>query len=290
MKIAVGASSFGEAEAMRLLESHEVIKNPYGRKLTEDETIGHLQGASGLLAGLEPLTERVFEACPELRAIARIGIGIENVDLEAAARRKIKVSNTPDGPTYAVAEMTLAALLSIARQIVPANAEMHGGIWQKRTGFSLWGKVILLVGYGRIAKAFEKMLEPFGMRAILCDPELNTEPLGELLPLADIVSLHASGKTEIIGARQISRMKEGAVLLNSARGALVNERAVCRALKNGGLSWYWADVFSEEPYSGELASCGNALLTPHISTYTKLCREQMEVQAAKNLLEDLRDA
>lgn len=297
MKIAVGASSFGQPEALSLLEGCELVLNPFGRKLTEAETIEHLQGASGLLAGLEPLGENVFKACPELKAIARIGIGMDNVDIEAAKRRGIKVSNTPDGPTYAVAEMTLAALLGIARQIVPANADIHANTWKKRMGFSLKGSTILLVGYGRIAREFERLLEPFGMTICKYDPLLpgfppqltTSEPLAELIKTADIISLHASGKEQIIGRNEIGLMKDGAVLLNSARGGLVDETAVSDALKSGKLSWYWADVFSEEPYSGELAKIDSALLTPHISTYTTLCRREMEVQAARNLLEDLKD-
>ena len=290
MKIAVGASSFGQPEALTLLDGFDVALNPYGRKLTEAETIEHLQGAVGLLAGLEPLNEAVFAACPQLRAVARIGIGMDNVDLDAAEKHNIKVSNTPDGPTYAVAEMTLSALLCIARQIVPANADIHNGVWQKRMGFSLKGANILLVGYGRIARELERLIEPFGMNVLKYDPLLpDSKPLTELLPQAQIISLHASGKERVIGESELNIMKDGAVLLNSARGAVVDEEAVCAALENGKLSWYWADVFSEEPYSGKLLTQENALLTPHISTYTTTCRRDMETQAVRNLLDDLRE-
>ena len=291
MKIAVGASSFSQPEAMALLEGHEVVFNPFGRKLTEEEAIEHLRGADGLLAGLEPLNEAVFKACPALKAIARIGIGMDNVDLESAKNYGIKVSNTPNGPTYAVAEMTLSALLGIARQLIPANADVHNGAWKKRMGFSLRGCTILFVGYGRIAMALERLLEPFGMNILKYDPALvDTRPLAELLPAADVISLHASGKATIIGREELSIVKEGAVLLNSARGGLVDENAVYDSLTGGKLSWYWADTFSEEPYSGKLTTLENALLTPHIATYTALCRREMEVQAVKNLLEDLSNA
>lgn len=289
IKIAVGASSFGQPEALELLGGYELVLNPHGRKLTEAETLEHLQGATGLLAGLEPLTEAVFKACPQLKAIARIGIGMDNVDIEAARKHNIKVSNTPDGPTYAVAEMTLTALLCIARRIIPANDDIHNGIWKKQMGLSLKGSTILLVGYGRIAREFERLLEPFGATILKYDPLLpDSKPLSELLPAADVISLHASGKDCLIGKSELDITKDGAVLLNSARGGLVDEDAVYAALKSGKLSWYWADVFSQEPYTGKLAEIGSALLTPHISTYTDLCRRDMEVQAVKNLLEDLK--
>jgi D-3-phosphoglycerate dehydrogenase len=292
-KIAVSASSFASESdsAVRLLAEHgfEVIKNPFGRKLTTGETIEHLQGAAGLLAGLETLGEEVFSACPDLKAIARIGIGTENVDFDAAKRHGIKVSNTPEGPTYAVAEMTLAALLTIARRIVPANNDLHNKAWKKQMGFSLRGSTLLLVGYGRIARQFAEMLKPFGITLLISDPNVpeNNGPLAGLLPETDIISLHASGKETILNTAMFSYIKKGAVLLNSARGALVDENALVQALQTGGVSWYWGDVFSAEPYAGALCEIPNALLTPHISTYTGLCREQMEMQAVRNLLGDL---
>lgn len=280
MRVAVGASSFSGS-----VPGCEVVLNPYGRKLTEDETIAHLHGCDGLLAGLEPLSERVFSACPDLRAVARIGIGMENVDLAAAKRYNIKVSNTPDAPTDAVAEMTLAALLSIGRQIIPANADMHTGIWKKRMGFSLMGCSALIVGYGRIGKRFASLLEPFKVNLLVYDLAQPGKSFEELLPDADVISLHASGSSVILGEEQFDLMKKQAIVLNSARGGLVDESALCRFLDRGG--YYWADAFVEEPYVGALTSRQNAVLTPHISTYTTVCREKMEAQAVENLLMDL---
>lgn len=280
MKIAVGASSFS-----RQVQGHEIVLNPYGHKMTEDEIIEHLRGADGLLAGLEPLNERVFSMCPQLKAIARIGIGIENVDMCAAKRYNIKVSNTPDAPTYAVAEMTLAALLSIARNIIPANNDMHNGIWKKRLGVSIANSTVLLIGYGRIGKRFAQMLEPFGTELLVYDPLYSKENLKTLLPRADIISLHASGNNVILGKAEISSVRKSVIILNSARGGLVDENALYSLLDDG--AYYWADTFSEEPYCGILTKHPHAVLTPHISTYTSLCREQMESQAVANLLEDL---
>jgi D-3-phosphoglycerate dehydrogenase len=290
MKIAVGISSVLQSTVMELLKGHEVVMNPFGRRLTEDETIDHLRGAAGLLAGLEPLTERVFVARPELKAVARIGIGTDNVDFDAAKCHGVKVSNTPDAPTYAVAEMALAALLAIVRQVVNSDTDMKKGVWKKRMGFSVRGSTILLVGYGRIAKAFEGLLEPMNANVLITDPALpDCRPLEELLPLADVISLHAAGKMCLIGAKELKTMKDGAILLNTARGGLVDEDAAYDALKSGKLGYYYADVFSVEPYNGKLAELSNAVLTPHISSNTGLCRIEMETQAVMNLLRDLND-
>jgi D-3-phosphoglycerate dehydrogenase len=291
-KICVGASSFGKADATALvrLESagYEVALNPYGRKLKPEEVIDFIQSAAGLLAGLERLDETVFSMAPALRAIARIGVGMDNVDLDAASEYGIRVSNTPDAPGAAVAEMTLTALLGCARRLIPANQALHEGHWEKEIGFSLYGSTVLLIGYGRIARCFEKLLEPFEAHVAIFDPLYSKgAKLGELLQEADIISLHASGNSQILGERELRQVKPGAILLNSARGALVEEQAVCHALRDGRLSWYWADSFVSEPYEGPLAEIPNAILTPHVSTYTSLCRKEMELQAVENLLRDL---
>ncbi len=294
MKIAVGASSFGNSsdKAVEMLQEKgiAIVKNPYDRKMTVEETIEQLQGADGLLAGLETLNEEVFSKAPKLKAIARIGIGMDNVDLEAARRYGIKVSNTPDAPTAAVAEMALAALLTIAHEIIPANRDMHNGIWRKRIGFSLTGCKILIVGYGRIGRKFADHLKMLGSSILVYDPyqpEISEKNLESALACADVISLHASGKEEILSEEIFRKIKPGTVILNCARGALINEKALYEGLKGGQIAYYWGDVFWEEPYSGMLLECENAILTPHISTYNGLCREQMETEAVRHILEDL---
>lgn len=297
MRIVVGASSFAAAdrEALNFLLDHgcEVIKNPFGRKLTEEETIDFLRGADGLLAGLEPLNRRVLEAVngSGLRAIARIGTGLDNVDLAAARELGIKVSNTPDGPTDAVAEMTVAALLALSRRLVSADRNMHTRAWVKEMGRSLNELTVLIIGYGRIGRAVAGRLKAFGSEILVHDPlgapELSAGTLDDLLPQADVISLHTGGDSLILGPREFELLRPGAFLLNSARAGLVDEQALLAALRSGRLAGCWLDVFSPEPYNGPLCDCENALLTPHLSTYTGHCRRQMERQAVHNLLRDL---
>lgn len=294
MKIVVGASSFADSssKAMDLLLSKgiEVEKNPYGRKMTTAEIIEHLQGADGLLAGLELLNNEVFEKTPSLKAIARIGIGMDNVDQEAARKRGIRISNTPDAPTDAVAEMALTALLSIAHEMIPANKDMHNGIWKKRIGFSLMGLNVLFIGYGRIGRKFAEYLQVLGSKIIIFDPQfpdISEENLSNAIQKADVITFHASGKDEILTPEMFSYVKEGTVILNCARGTLINEQALYEGLMSRKILYYWGDVFWKEPYDGILTKCGNAILTPHISTYNRLCRERMEMEAVNNILEDL---
>lgn len=296
MKVVVGASSFSDTsnKAIDLLleKGIDVVKNPFKRKLTEDEIIEHLAGADGLLAGLEPLNENVFKNAPQLKAIARIGIGMDNVDLAAAEKYGIKVSNTPSGPTQAVAEMTLAALLTLIHQMLPSNEDVHNGIWKKRIGNSIHGMKILVIGCGHIGRKTADLMENLGAEVLVYDKynkAVSTCSLEEGLKNADAVTLHVSGNEEVIGKREMKLMKEGVILLNSARGAVVNEDDLYDNLQNGKIAGFWGDALWQEPYYGKICECKSAILTPHICTYTSSCRESMETEAVKNLLRDLGD-
>lgn len=294
-KIAVGASTFGKASKapLGLLRKNgcEIVPNPYGRKLTKEETLELLKGADGLLAGLEPLDREVLESCKDkLKAIARIGIGMDNVDQEAARELGIAVSNTPDAPTQAVAEMTLAAALALARNIPAQNAAMHEGRWEKKVTASLKNATALIVGYGRIGRAVARAFEFMGAKVLVYDPaqpDISIKSLEEGLKEAQFLSIHASGNERIIEKKHIDLLPGGAFILNAARGGMVDETALLEALNSGKLGGCWLDVFEKEPYNGPLANAPNALLTPHISSYTAVCREDMEMTAVKNLLRDL---
>jgi D-3-phosphoglycerate dehydrogenase len=299
-RIAIGASSFAAEDPTprHLLEGAgvEIIPNPYGRRLTEAEIIRLLDGVDGLLAGLEPLNRNVLSAAPSLKAIARVGIGMTNVDTEAARELGVKVSNTPDAPAQAVSEMTVAALLALGRQLVPSNQALHAGDWKKIIGTGLVGLNVLLVGYGRIGRRVATLLRPFGAAILVADPYIDAHtltdgervvPLAEGLRDADVVSLHANGTTPILGPREFALMRDGVILLNSARGELVDEGALLQALAAGKIGAAWFDAFWEEPYTGRLREFAQVLLTPHTATYTRQCRLAMESEAVRNLLRDL---
>ena len=300
MKIAISTSSFASIDTtpLDLLRSKglEVASNPFGRRLTEKEIIVHLQSVDGLLAGLEPLNSNIFQECPQLKAIARVGIGMENVDLNAAKKAGIKVSNTPDGPTDAVAEMTLAAALILCRNIISSNSALHKKLWQKSIGFGLKNTNVLFIGYGRIGRRTAELFRTMGAYIIVCDPVLNQNDLrtnDELMELkdglkyADIITLHAGGNQPILTASAFEIMKDGVIILNSARGNLIDEDVLIGALMSGKIASAWLDVFPEEPYTGKLTEYDQVLLTPHISTYTVQCRKDMEMAAVNNLLRDL---
>ncbi|MFC2055927.1 NAD(P)-dependent oxidoreductase [Chloroflexota bacterium] len=274
-KVAIGPSSFAAQDEtpLKILEDSgvEILPNPYGRRLTESEIITHLDGVEGLIAGLEPLNRRVLASATQLKAIARVGIGMNNVDLAATQALDIRVSNTPDGPTEAVAEMTIAALLALSRGLIEANEALHAGNWRKSIGTGLRDLEVLLVGYGRIGKRVGDLLDAFGARVMVVDPFLKESALegkSELVSLNDglkkarVVSLHASGMDPILTADEFAQMQDGVLLLNSSRGELVDEEALVQALESGKVRGAWLDVFWEEPYSGPLTQFKQVVLTP----------------------------
>jgi len=300
MKVAISTSSFATADSAPLDLLHakgvNVISNPFSRKLTEDEIINHLEGVDGLVAGLEPLNNSVFTQCPQLKAIARVGIGMDNVDMEAADKADILVSNTPDGPTDAVAEMTLSAALALSRDILYSNTTLHNKEWKKSIGLSLKHAKVLFIGYGRIGRKAAELFCALGSQIMIYDPvvDINDMKLGEKLvelkegfATADIITLHAGGNKSILTTTEFEQMQNGVIILNSARGELIDEKALITALDSGKVASAWLDVFSEEPYTGKLTEYEQVLLTPHISTYTIQCRRDMEITAVNNLLRDL---
>ena len=300
MKIAISTSAFASIDPapMELLQSKglEVTLNPYRRKLTEDEIIYHLQGVDGLLAGLESLNATVFKSSPNLKAIARVGIGMDNVDMNAAREAGIKVSNTPDGPTEAVAEMTIAAALALARSILPANNALHRKRWSKTIGIGLKNTKVLIIGYGRIGRKVAELFSAFCSKIMVCDPiitDFDLKPGEQLvtlidgLNLADMITLHTDGNDPILTSSEFQSMKKGVMILNSARSNLIEESALIQALDSGKVASVWLDVFPEEPYSGKLTEYDHVLLTPHMSTYSVQCRKEMELAAVHNLFHDL---
>jgi D-3-phosphoglycerate dehydrogenase len=300
-KVFISASSFAslKTEPLEKLKSFgfDVQLNPFKRRLSEQEIIDHLQGVTGLLAGLEPLNRKVLEQVRgNLKAIARIGIGTDNVDLQTAKDFGIKVSNTPDGPTRDVAEMTLGVCIALLRGLLSNNTAVHQKKWPKKIGFGLSGLPVLIIGYGRIGKKTASLFKLHGAKIFVYDPWLDpclvdgdfeVVDLEFGLKKAKVVSLHAAGTDQIIGASELNIMPKGSIILNSARSSLINENALVDKLISGHLSNVWVDAFSDEPYTGKLCNIPNAILTPHISTYTQQCRYSMEMQAVDNLIRDL---
>ncbi len=296
-KTLIAPSSFGtvdQAPLERLKETGmEVIPNPFGRKLQKDELLALLPGVVGLIAGLEPLTRDVLEQS-QLRVISRCGVGLSNVDLEAARALGIKVRSTPDAPTAAVAELTVGSMITLMRCVPQMDRDLHEGRWVKHIGVQLEGKTVVIIGFGRIGRKVASLLRPFKVRLLAVDPafhgtidDTSIVSLEVALRQADVISLHASGQTQVIGKREFGLMKSGLFLLNAGRGELIDESSLCRALDGGVVAGAWIDTFSQEPYAGPLARYPQVILTPHIGSSSAECRRRMEMEAVENLLSAL---
>lgn len=294
MKVLIGPSAFAAEDraALDLLVGAgvEIVPNPHGRKLTLSELRVLLPGVCGLVAGLEPLTRDVM-AASELKVISRVGAGMSNVDLDAALELGIAVFNTPDAPTNAVAELTIGAMITLLRSLPTMDRDLHAGKWNKRVGLQLEGRAVVIAGFGRIGRRVAELLAPFRARVIAVDPLLKSPPpdvelmaLDEALSLAEVVSLHASGDTEILGAREFGLLRHGAFVLNAGRGGLVNEQQLVAALESGAVAGAWIDTFVEEPYSGPLTRFSQVIVSPHIASASREARLKMETEAVRNLL------
>lgn len=299
-KILIAPSTFAAVDKSPLESLRraglDIIINPYGRKLNREELTALLSGVTGIIAGLEPL-DRAVLAASQLRVISRCGAGLDNVDLQAAQDLGIRVCSTPDAPTEAVAELTVAMMILLCRQVPQMSRALSEGVWKKITGFQLRGKTVVVVGFGRIGQAVARLLRPFDSRLIRVDPFADPSipdscdllPLHDALSQADVITLHASGDRELLGREAFSAMKRGVILLNAARGAFIDENELANALTNGTVSGAWLDTFSQEPYDGPLKSFPQVILTPHIGSYSAQCRSLMEMQATENLLFALAD-
>jgi D-3-phosphoglycerate dehydrogenase / 2-oxoglutarate reductase len=302
MKIVISTTSFAEFDArpLQFLKNAgcEVVLNPYGRALTSDEVVALAADAVGLIAGTEPLDRSVLTRLSSLRSICRCGAGMENVDLAAAEELNIRVDNTPAGPTLAVAELTVGLILDLLRRSTRMDREMRACIWKKRMGNLLSGKKVGIVGFGRIGQKTAELLTAFKCELSYYDTapiegwthlRIKKLDLHELLRSSDIVTIHVSGRYEkpLLGQREFEMMKEGAWIVNVARGGAVDEEALFNAVKDGRVAGAALDVFRKEPYDGSLRELENVILTPHIGSYAREARIEMEMEAAQKLVEGL---
>lgn len=293
-------------EALRAA-GHEVAVSEKDGVLTQAELIERLRREDPD-AVLCLLTDRVdgavFDAAPRAKIFANYAVGFDNIDLEAAAKRSVVVTNTPDVLTEAVAEYTVSLILSLARRIVEADGFARAGSYQGwdpllLLGMELQGKTLGIVGGGRIgARAAEIMQRGFGMRVMYHDQRQNAAlesalgavfapTLDELLPEADVVSIHlplTDATRHLFNAAALAKMKPSALLINTARGPIVEEAVLARALESGLIAGAAIDVFEAEPaITPDLLPLPNVIITPHIASATLEARARMSLIAAENI-------
>lgn len=243
------------------------------------------------------ITRDSLAKADRLKAIGRAGVGVDTIDVDAATERGIPVLTAPEGNTISAAELTMALLLGLARKVPGADRSMKAGEWDKKsfTGTELYGKTLGLIGAGRIGGEVARRARGFGMRVVVYDPFLNAErartldvetaPFDEVIERADVISAHVpltDATRNLIGAAQIARMKKGVLLLNVARGGVVDEAALLDALKSGKVAGAALDVFETEPLPADhpFRSLPNVVLTPHLGASTAEAQHSVAIEIA----------
>lgn len=306
-RVLVTPRSFGKYDPRLKAELEaavgEVVYNPLGRSLTSAEVRELLPGCDGYIAGLDIIDRAALETADRLRVIARYGVGVDQVDLEAASEKGIVVTNTPGVNATAVAELTIGLMLALARMIPLANQEIRAGRPARAEGVSLEGKVVGLLGLGAVGRQVARRLQGFECTVLAYDPAVEAAiareagavlcPQEEVISGSDFLSLHVPLLPQtrgMVNADFLARMKRGAFLINTARGELVDEEALFATLQSGHLRGAALDVFAQEPPGPDhpLLSLPQVIATPHIGAHTDAAINAMGWGALRDCLAVLR--
>ncbi len=281
----------------------EVIFNPHRRRLKPGEVGDHIQDVDAVIAGTEPYREDTLANAKRLKAVCRVGIGLDSVDLDYCRKRGITVTYTPDAPSQGVAELTLANLINLLRHIHASDRSVREDAWNRFMGRLVREVTIGIIGVGRIGGIVIDLLQPFQPTILASDidpaahgraiPNVEWCPIDDLLARSDVVSLHiplCEENYHFIDRARIARMKTGALIINTSRGGVVDESALIDALRQKHLSGAALDVFENEPYEGPLTRMDNVVLTAHIGASARASRYLMELGAAEDCIRVLNGA
>src|ERR1700761_1421071 len=287
-------------KGVELLETGGQLLVEVKTGLKEDEILGIAAEYSAIVVRSQTkITSKVIEAAKQLKVVGRAGVGVDNVDVDAATRRGVVVMNTPGGNTISTAEHAFSLLVSIARNIPQAHASVKAGKWDRKSfeGVELHGKTIGIFGMGRIGTEIARRVIAFGMRPVAYDPYLSNsrarslqvelfEDLDEVLAQSDFVTMHMPLTAEtrhLINADRIAKMKRGARIVNCARGGLIDEQALFEALKSGQIAAAALDVYETEPPAADFAlrTLPNVVFTPHLGASTAEAQESVGIEIAE---------
>ncbi len=274
--------------------------------LPKDELSNHVSDLDAIIVrSATKVRKEMIDAAEKLKAIGRAGVGLDNIDVEYAKSKGIKVINTPGATSISVAELTIGLILAVMRKIAYADREMRNGAWPKKKckGIEMYGKTLGIIGIGRIGREVAKRARAFGMKVIYYDvyrPDESTEKelaiefreLDALVSEADVITLHlplTPDTKHLINKERIEKMKDGAIIINAARGGIVDENALYEALKSGKLYGAALDVYENEPLKeSKLFELDNIVLTPHIGAQAKEGQTRAGIEVAKKIADALK--
>jgi D-3-phosphoglycerate dehydrogenase len=282
---------------------YEVTFSTPGKQPDEAELIDLLPGCVGYLAGVEKISAKALDAASALKVISRNGSGIDNIDLEAAKRQGITICKTEGANAKGVAELTIGLMFSLARFIPYHDAKMKTQTWERRKGLELEKRTLGLIGCGQIGMETAVRALGLGMEVVAYrrHPDRSFAPselfswvqLDELLERSDVISLHRPANpdgTPVVAGELIGRMKQGVLLINTARASLIDEKAVLEALERGTIAGVATDVYAKEPPEDyTLINHDRVIATPHLGGYTKERVDRATTEAVRNIIETLKN-
>ena len=290
-------------EVFRIFDENNI---PYDQKtgLSEDQLYNEIKGYEGLvIRSAVTVTAKIINSSDVLKVIGRPGVGVDNVDLQAATEKNIVVMNTPLGNVQATSELTMGLIHTLMRKLNTANQTMHENKWEKKShiGHEMQGKTIGIVGYGNVGKNIANISKAYGMNVAVFSNSLDDDEakksniikmsFEELIKEADILTFHnkLSEKSKyMINSDNLKSMKKSAIIINCARGGIVNEEAIKNSLIAEEIAGYGCDVYEEEPQKNSIFSgMNNVVMTPHIGAGTKEAQEKVAVQIAEQLVDFL---
>jgi D-3-phosphoglycerate dehydrogenase len=296
--LVLGRIHQGALARLRERDQFDVVERPD----MPSDLLAQVQDTDVIIVRITPIDRRTIAAAPRLKLVARHGVGYDAVDVAALTTRGIPLAVVGDVNSGAVAEHTLALLLALSKKLRQYDIDLRTGNFSIRDSFSTFelnGRSILIIGFGRIGRKVTKLCQAFGMSVLISDPFMSESDVSKAgatlmdissaLPIADVVSIHAPkmpGTGPIIGAAELRAMKEGAVLINVARGGMVDEAALVEALLSGHLAGAGLDVFDTEPlpHDHPLVFLPSVVLTPHSAAFTAECVRRMGDACVNNVL------
>jgi D-3-phosphoglycerate dehydrogenase len=302
IKVLITTIPFGDPEPRSL----EVLKNagieytinPFNRKITESDLIEIISDYDGLIAGTETISKQVIDLAPKLKIIARVGVGTDGIDLNYAKDKNIKITYTPDAPGPAIAELAIGFMYSLLRSTHSANLQIRDGKWSRSIGRSFSDMTIGVIGAGRVGSKVIDLINKIGCKKLLVSDVYHNETLREhyefewaskerVFKESDIITFHVPLTADARGMaqkEQLLSMKEDVLIINTARGGIIDEDDLYSVMQTGHIGGVAIDVFDQEPYTGPLINIDRCLLTPHIGSASRECRAKMELESAEDII------
>lgn len=306
-KVLITPRSFGQysQEPFKLLKENgiEIIKNPTGAILKEAEMLHLVKDVEGIIVGVDPLDKSILENAPKLRAIAKYGVGTDNIDLDYCKEKDIKVSITLNANSSAVSDYAFSLMLAVARRIVEIDQGCRVGDWSKKTSIDVYGKKLGILGLGHIGRGLCERAKGFHMEVYAYDifkdeayiksNDINFTSVEEIFKECDFISVHLPLTDEtrhMIDEKMLEKAKKNLIIVNTARGGIIDEEALYQALKNGAIYGAGIDVFEEEPpENSKLLTLPNVVAGAHSAASTIGAVDKMSMMAAENVVESLKE-